>query len=238
LRRRRRKGGGVRRRRRRSGRTRTSVIVVAVASSPSGTLPFLSGAVATERHASARAAEEDWAEVEGAEEGWGRCRGRRRTGGGRRWRGARRWRGKREGSVAAGSDGRLGNRRRRSRRVGGFRAGPRSRTPSERQGPFEPRDRRLSQAVCRHVGDRYTAGASGAGQAGLYGVPAETYRIARPVPRQLARGTRRRRRSRSAQRVGVRAHSDACLEYSSAARRTFMRHLRLRRRRSGSFRLV
>jgi len=26
-------------------------------------------------------------------------------------------------------------------------------------------------------------GASGAGQAGLYGVPAETYRIARPVPK-------------------------------------------------------
>jgi len=53
-----------------------------------------------------------------------------------------------------------------------------------------------------------------------------------------ARGSPRLRHSRGARQAGVRAHSDACSEYSSAVRRTFMRRRRLRRRRSGFSRHV
>jgi len=55
------------------------------------------------------------------------------------------------------------------------------------------------------------------------------------IPERPARGSRRRLHSRAAQRVGMRARSDACMEYSSAIRRTFMRLRSSHRRRNGSF---
>jgi hypothetical protein len=58
------------------------------------------------------------------------------------------------------------------------------------------------------------------------------------IPARPARGSRRRPHSRATRPAGIRARSDACLEYSSAIRRTFMRRRRLRRRRSGSYRPV
>jgi hypothetical protein len=58
------------------------------------------------------------------------------------------------------------------------------------------------------------------------------------IPARPARGSRRRLHSRATRPAGIRARTDACLEYSSAIRRTFMRRRRLRRRRSGSYRPV
>jgi hypothetical protein len=58
------------------------------------------------------------------------------------------------------------------------------------------------------------------------------------TPARPARGSRRRPHSKVTRPAGIRARSDACLEYSSAVRRTFMRRRRLCRRRSGSYRPV
>jgi hypothetical protein len=132
------------------------VIVVAVAFSPSGTLPLLSRRRDDQRRTRRRRGRRRriGGRCRGRRRIGGRCRGRRRTGGRRRWRGALRWRGSRRALRRRALIADLGNRRRRSRRVGGLRARSRGRDrrANGRAGPS-----RATRACGRRVGDRYTA---------------------------------------------------------------------------------